>query len=506
MKTLKCTILALIALLWTQTQPVFAVTGTQLTIQGTDVVLRWPSRPGEIFIVSYRPALDPSTPWTFLTTTLPAVAGSETTFTHSGAFQGGGGQQMAAAIGGTSPQKQAVTLSAAERTARGAAARASARKAIAYLTAQLEAATARANAIREERMALRRAGIQPPAAAVAHHAVAPEGGLAAAQMSPGCMGFYFVSELGEDVDGDLLPNEWELLLGTSIVRADSDGDSINDGAEDFDGDGRSNYYEILAGTDPLVADDLITHTYLTSGDAVRVEFEVQLSTLQGFAAAATPTVDTQLAVYGNDGDGIGGMYARVVASDGTVQVKFYSIFIEGGFAAAPAGDGGNFGLSPEEFGLLGDAYGRGTRSRSGIFSTPNASKLQQIPTETLEKAAQLHSAKAKEFWIKANNPNITPAQRRIFIDQVDTQVSRYNGVRRAVGRNGQGLLPLGIIGGVFVAIDIYGSQQELIDAANAYHAVAVNGDDLCDPAIDVAIWANNVAPPSFNFVWDYLCP
>lgn len=320
------------------------------------------------------------------------------------------------------------------------------------------------------------------------------------------MGFYFVTELGEDSDGDLLPNDWELALGTSILKADSDGDLIEDGAEDFDGDGRSNYLEIVAGTDPLVADDLITHTYLTSGAAIREEFQVNLSAPLGFATAATPVVDTQLAAYGNDGDGIGGMYARVVAPDGSVQVKFYSIFIEGGFVAAAATAEGNFGLSNEELQQLGDAYGGGTRSRSGLFITPNRSKPQQIPTETLDKAAQLHSAQAKRFWILANDPNVTAAQRRIRIDQVDTQVSRFNAVRRASGRTGQALLPLAIVGGVLVAIDVYGSQQELIDAANAYHAVAVNGGDLCDPAIDVAIWANNVAPPSFNFVWDYLCP
>jgi len=504
MKMTKCTILALLALLWTQAQHVFAVTGTQLAIQGTDVVLRWPSHPGEIFIIGYRPTLDPSTPWTFLTTTLPAAVGSETTFTHSGAFQGGGGQQMAAAFGGDFAQSQRVALSAEERESRRAAARESAKKAIAFLMAQLEAAMERVKAMREERLALLRAGIQPPAAAAAQQAAAPGGGVAAAQMAPGGMGFYFVTELGEDVDGDLLPNDWELALGTSIVKADSDGDSIDDGAEDYDGDGRCNYHEIVAGTDPLVADDLITHTYLTSGTAIREEFEVELFNPPGLAAAATPAIDTQLAVYGNDGDGIGGMYARVVAPNGTVQVKFYSIFIEGGFAVAAAGAG--FDLSPEELSQLGDAYGPGTRSRSGLFSTPNATKLQQIPAQTLEKAAELHSAKAKEFWIKANEPNISAATKRIRIDQVDTQVSRFNAVRRATGRAGQGLLPLAIIGGVFVAIDVYGSQQELIDAANAYHVAAVNGDDLCDPAIDVAIWANNVAPPSFNFVWDYLCP
>jgi hypothetical protein len=188
-----------------------------------------------------------------------------------------------------------------------------------------------------------------------------------------------------------------------------------------------------------------------------------------------------------------------------VQVKFYSIFIEGSFAAA-AQAAGQFDLSSEELQQLGERYGPGTRSRNGLFSTPNVSGLQQIPQETLEKAEQLHAAKAKQYWISANSPNITSAQRRIYIDAVDTQVSRFNAVRRALGRVGQGLLPLSIIGGVFVTMDVYGSQQQLIDAANAYHHAGANGDDLCDPALDVAIWAGNVAPGSQGFVWDYLCP
>lgn len=200
------------------------------------------------------------------------------------------------------------------------------------------------------------------------------------------------------------------------------------------------------------------------------------------------------------------MFARVVTEEGTVQLRFYSVFIEGAFFGAPAGPQENFGLTPEELQQLKPGYGHGTRSRIGVFSSPNVTKLQEVPTEILEKAAQFHAGKAKEFWIKANNPNLSSAQRRIYIDQVDTQVSRYNAVRRAAGRAGQALLPLAIIGGVMVAIDVAGSSQQLIDAARAYHRAAVNGDDLCDPAIDVALWAHNVAPGSFNYVWNYLCP
>lgn len=141
MKMIRKVIVAIVALV-ASSHSAFAVTGVQLSFQGTDVVLRWPSQPCRIYIVGYRPAFDPATPWTFLTTTLPASAGSETIFTHSGAFQGGGGQQMAAAAGGSSPPSRAVALSAEERRKRIAAARESAEKAIAYLTAQLETAVA----------------------------------------------------------------------------------------------------------------------------------------------------------------------------------------------------------------------------------------------------------------------------------------------------------------------------------------------------------------------------
>jgi hypothetical protein len=507
MKLTKCTSLALLTLFFVSVQHLFGVTGTRLAIQGTDVVLRWPSRPGEIFIIGYRPTLDPATPWTFLETSYDAdPTGTETTYVHQnvvvfpaaapGGGEGGGG--------GTPPSPSSTqatasysTMTEEERAARRQALYKRAQAMAEHLMAMLKEAVAKAEADRERWKKEGRPTMQGSVSAAE----------AAADSPPvGSMGFYFVAELGEDVDGDLLPNDWELLLGTSILKADSDGDSIDDGMEDFDGDGRSNYHEIVAGTDPLVADELITHTFLTSGAAIREEFEVELSVPSGLAAAATTSIDTELAVYGNDNDGIGGMYTRVPTEQGTVRVSFYSIFIEGSFEAAALEPAAEFGLSNEELRQLGDAYGHGTRSRSGIFSTPNQSMLQQIPTETLEKAAELHAAKAKEFWIKANDPGITATQRRIFIDQVDTQVSRYNAVRRAVGRTGQALLPLAIIGGVMVAIDVYGSQQALIDAAIAYHAAAVNGDDLCDPAIDVAIWANNVAPPSFNFVWDYLCP
>ena len=48
-------------------------------------MLLWPSSPGEIFIIAYRPTLDPSASWTLLDTSYDADAtGTETTFIHEG--------------------------------------------------------------------------------------------------------------------------------------------------------------------------------------------------------------------------------------------------------------------------------------------------------------------------------------------------------------------------------------------------------------------------------------
>lgn len=63
---------------------VLAQNSLRIATQGGDVVLTWPSQPGETFSVGHRANLDRVTPWRFLAANQPTVAGSETTFTHSG--------------------------------------------------------------------------------------------------------------------------------------------------------------------------------------------------------------------------------------------------------------------------------------------------------------------------------------------------------------------------------------------------------------------------------------
>lgn len=61
-----------------------AIEGLNLSVQCPDVVLSWPSTPGQNYIIQYRPTLDPSTPWQTLTNFYPADwTTNVTVFVHS---------------------------------------------------------------------------------------------------------------------------------------------------------------------------------------------------------------------------------------------------------------------------------------------------------------------------------------------------------------------------------------------------------------------------------------
>ena len=131
-------------------------------------------------------------------------------------------------------------------------------------------------------------------------ATAPTGGIACA-----------VTGTPGDADGDGLPDEQEIELGTDPANPDTDGDGASDGAEvaagtdprdpgsrpggpaadDADGDGLSDAEELALGTDPASID--------TDGDGTHDGAETRGSTndFYGFAATDPTRADS-------DGDGL----------------------------------------------------------------------------------------------------------------------------------------------------------------------------------------------------------
>ena len=84
----------------------------------------------------------------------------------------------------------------------------------------------------------------------------------AAAPTPGTLSL----QTSQDVDGDGLPDVWEMGNGTDPYTAD--------GNQDADGDGYSNYAEWLAGTDPQDAASYLRLTAATTGtSAVTLGFE-----------------------------------------------------------------------------------------------------------------------------------------------------------------------------------------------------------------------------------------
>src|SRR6266581_339901 len=80
MRTIRSTILLAFvsALLWTG--QAFAVVDQALQVQGTNLVLSWPSLGYEYYMIEYRPTLDPATPWIQLTNCLHANSTNRTTY------------------------------------------------------------------------------------------------------------------------------------------------------------------------------------------------------------------------------------------------------------------------------------------------------------------------------------------------------------------------------------------------------------------------------------------
>src|SRR5438067_1949981 len=75
----------------------FGVVDQALQIQCTNLILSWPSRGYEYYMIECRPTLDPSTPWGVLTNNYHANSTNRSTYTLSGIVPNGcsGGTSMA---------------------------------------------------------------------------------------------------------------------------------------------------------------------------------------------------------------------------------------------------------------------------------------------------------------------------------------------------------------------------------------------------------------------------
>ena len=85
MKISKHGILVSLSLLLAAAPQAIAVVDQTLQVQGTNLVLSWPSPGGrQQYLIQYRQTLDESTPWTQLTNAYPANSTNRTTYTNKG--------------------------------------------------------------------------------------------------------------------------------------------------------------------------------------------------------------------------------------------------------------------------------------------------------------------------------------------------------------------------------------------------------------------------------------
>lgn len=102
MKHIKRGIFGAIVLIAVSTDQLYAVEGTKIAVVCPDVVLTWPSSPGQSFLVQHRPTLNADTPWANLTNQFLGRFGTNSTiFFHFNQMDCGSGDALAS-FGGDS--------------------------------------------------------------------------------------------------------------------------------------------------------------------------------------------------------------------------------------------------------------------------------------------------------------------------------------------------------------------------------------------------------------------
>lgn len=486
-----------------------AVQGVRLSLQGSDVALRWPSQPCQAFIIGYRPSLDPSTPWTFLDTAYAsASSGTETTYVHPNVVifpppgtGGGGGGAPPSPSSSQSVSSESATTSSAKQTPEQRAAQ---REALGeYLMAMLREAIARADADREKWKTEGR-----PSTRVAAESTSA----AAAQPPLGSMGFYFVAEFAEDTDGDDLPNRLELDAGLHLLKADSDGDSIRDGDEDMDGDGVSNFHEALGGTLINEADSQYPPPLLPFGTVFFIDENFTLTCEpSGGVAPASMNSSQDMLFLDASADMAHGITA-IETSPGVLNVKLHSIYIGPEFgasspaAASPQKNNPFPKPSAEQLAILHQANGQ-THIGSGRIGNIRQDLYDQLSESTLDWAAYeseygLRKTERLIQEVASGQRVVSEATRRGYHANLITQAKRLSAATsslarrfaRAVGRH----LPL--IGGIMILSSASATAQDWQVGFENYAADIRNGDDTTGSAAIIAALSNDLSPGSGNFV------
>jgi len=410
-----------------------------------------------------------------------------------------------APAGGTEGLVQSMTTE--ERAARIAATRETAKQALAYLIAQLEAAIAKAAAARAERLALSQAGIQTLAESPTTQAEAPAGdGPNGPNGMGGGMGFYFVAEYSEDSDADGLDNACELYLGLNVLKTDSDNDGTSDGHEDSDTDGFNNLTECLLGTDPLLPEDGDGQPLLTGGvfsGQVDISF-----TPSSYANILGPFLDANRGITADS-------LVTTEPSPGLLRLQWHSVFIQfGGFA--PAGPGGETPtFTTEERNLLQAAFGHGTDIDAGIISQPNQALIDQLPRDLLERyeAVSVNALRENlELIQKVNTGQYIPPTGDIAgfvrrrVQQLHTQFTRLQTIGKSLaqrfGRALNRILPFA--GGILILANAESIAAAFFSAMEDYADDIGNFEDETGSAAILSGECNNLAPGAGNIVLNYL--
>jgi len=474
-----------------------AVQSLQLSIESeADVVLRWPSSTGQRFIVAYRTDLQPGTEWAFLHTAYAAAStGVETTYTHANVVvyppptqgTGGGGSPP---VPGSSSAELGVWTPWDRWIYEG-------RQPYLYEIERRPPYPWDSDVwlIREQQSrSVYSSSPQSP------NALPPVGST----------GFYFVTEYEEDLDSDGLPNGTEIYLGTHILRRDSDGDNISDGAEDSDLDGDDNFTEYIQGSDPLT-DDAGPLPPLTTGGVYGGEFT--------FAHAAAPGAQIILGpmLFCNNNITADSL-VTTQPSPGTLRLSWNSTFVhyEPFFVPQEGPEGAGNPLTDAERNALRDAFGQGTSMDGGRISTPNQAKVDQLPQHVLDYAQDVASeALRKEFQLiqevnsglRSPPPGMSLEQyMKVRVNQIHTQFTRLQVVNdslfRRFGRAVNRILPF--LGGILVLANADTIAADFLSASRDYARDVAFGDDETGSAAILSGRCNDLAPGSGNIVLNHL--